>query len=104
MDASYGENRPMAECLEALIADRGMSIRELARRAGATPSHLSRIIRGVDRKRPSGALAESVARALDLPADHFAETRIATILEAVGDEAGLRDRAYRLCRERPRNG
>jgi len=96
MDSSDGENLPLGQCLEALLRARGMSMRALARRVEVAPSHLSRITRGADSKRPSGSLARRVATALDLPSDHFAEARIDTILECVGADAELRDDVYRL--------
>lgn len=96
MDLSTSENRPLAECLEALLRERGMSIRELARRTETSPSHLSRIMRGVEEKRPSGALASRVATALDLPPDHFAEARLAAILEILRADSERRDDVYRL--------
>jgi len=100
MDPADSENLPLAESLETLLAERAMSIRELARRAGTTSPHLSRIIRGVDQKRPSGALARRVAVALDLPPDHFAEARLATVLERLRADTGLRDEVYGLVRAR----
>jgi len=98
MEPTDSENRPLAECLEALLAERGMSIRELARRTGASPAHLSRVIRGVDRSRPSGALARRVAVALELPPDHFAEARLRAILESLRADAELRDEVYGVVR------
>lgn len=94
MESKYGENLPLAQALKPLLRERGMSIRELARRAETTPSHLSRVLRGVDAKRPSGQLARRVAAALDLPSDHFAEARIATILDRLSKDPGLRDEVY----------
>lgn len=100
MDPHSSENRPLAESLEALLGERRMSLRELARRAETSPSHLSRIMRGVDGKRASGALASRVATALDLPADHFAEARLAAILEGLRADPKLRDEVYELVRVR----
>lgn len=98
MDSKSSENLPLAECLESLLRERGFSIRELARRAETTPSHLSRIMRGANEKRPSGALARRVAIALDLPDDHFAEARLAAIFESLRADAELRDDVYRVVR------
>jgi hypothetical protein len=76
-----------------------MSIRELARRLQIAPSHLSRVIRHADAKRVSGSLARRVATALGLPPEHFAEARIATILDGVSSDAELRDAVYRQVRK-----
>lgn len=90
------ESRPLADCLEELLSERQMSIRELARRTGASPAHLSRAIRKVDRTHPSGDLARRVAVALGLPPDHFPEARLAMVIAALRDDAELRDEIYSI--------
>ena len=96
MEPSNDGDIPLSEGLEALLEERGMSIRELARRTGTTPSHLSRVLREVDGKRSSASLARRVAVALELPVDHFAEARIETILDRLRADPRLRGEVYRM--------
>ena len=78
-----------------LLAERNLTIRGLARQAGVTDSHLSRVLRGVAYKTPSSELARRVAVALDLPQDYFPEYREAFVIERIKADAQLRDQLYR---------
>jgi transcriptional regulator with XRE-family HTH domain len=71
-----------------------MTMRALAREAGVTSAHLSRVLRRADYKTPSGQLASRVAVALDLPPDYFAEYREALVIERVKEDARFRDDMY----------
>jgi hypothetical protein len=52
-------------------------------------------------KRPSGDLAQRIAKALGLPADYFPEARLARVIEQVSRDGNLRDQLYdRLKRRR----
>jgi transcriptional regulator with XRE-family HTH domain len=66
------------------------------------PSHLSRVLRGADRTRPSTDLIRRVAEALDLPAGYFPELREAAVIERVKSDPELRDQLYK--RLRPKEG
>jgi len=83
-----------------LLQERGWSIRELARRAEVTDAHLSRVLRRVNYKTPSGELARRVAVALELSNDYFPEYREAFVIEAVRRNARLREDLYRKLRKR----
>ena len=87
-------NRPFVEEVPLLLGDRELSVRALARRAGVTDSHLSRVLRRVSYKTPSGDLARRVAVALDLPADYFPEFREAAVIERIRSDPKLRDALY----------
>lgn len=92
---SHHTQKPFAEELPALLAERGMSIRALARAAGVNDAHLSRVLRGIGyRTRPSQDLARRVAEALDLPSDYFVEFREAAVVDEVQKNAALRERLY----------
>ena len=58
------------------------------------PSHLSRVLRGVDETRPSIELIRRVAEALDLPIGYFPELREAEVIGRVKTDPGLRDELY----------
>ena len=85
---------PLPEALPGLLRERGLSLRGLARRADADPSHLSRVIRRRSNKKPSPALAARLALALDLPSDYFAEFREAAVIDEVRGDGELRDKLY----------
>lgn len=82
------------DALPPLLASHGMTLRALARDAGLSHSHLSRVLAGKNGKVVSGNAAARIAMALGLPQDYFPEYRVAAILEAVSDDAALRDRLY----------
>lgn len=85
---------PFEQELPALLAARGLSLRAIAAAAGVSPSHLSRALRGADRKSASAKLIEAVAAALGLPSDHFPETREAYVVERIRNDPVLRDRLF----------
>jgi transcriptional regulator with XRE-family HTH domain len=87
--------RPFVEELPALLRERQLSLRSLARDAGVTDPHLSRLLRGVGyRTRPSADLARRIALALGLPADYFREYREAVVIEQVKRDPKLREELY----------
>ena len=93
---------PFAEELPRLLAERGLSQRKLAQLIDLNPSHLSRVLRGADRTRPSTDLMRRIARALDLPAGYFPELREADVIGRLKTDPALRDELYdRISGERP---
>jgi transcriptional regulator with XRE-family HTH domain len=93
--------RSFSEELPALLAERGLSQRKLAQLIDLNPSHLSRVLRGADRTRPSIDLIQRVADALGVPRAYFAEVREAAVIEKLRSDPELRDRLYdRLKNER----
>jgi transcriptional regulator with XRE-family HTH domain len=87
-------DRSFAEELPSLLAERGLSQRKLAQLVDLNPSHLSRVLRGADRTRPSIDLIRRIAHALDLPAGYFPELREAAVIEKLKTDPGLRDELY----------
>ena len=85
---------PFAEELPSLLTERGLSQRRLAQMVDLNPSHLSRVLRGVDETRPSIELIRRVAEALDLPIGYFPELREAEVIGRVKADPGLRDELY----------
>ena len=101
--ASAQTDRPFVAEVPKLLREKGWSIRELARRAGVTDAHLSRVLRGVNYKAPSGDLARRVAVALDLPEDYFPEFREAFVFDRIKTDPKLRNQLYaRLRKHRKR--
>jgi transcriptional regulator with XRE-family HTH domain len=91
-------NRPFVEELPELLRERGLSLRKLAQRADLNPSHLSRVLRRVDYKTPSGELVRRIAVALDLPYDYFPEYRASVVFEKISADGALRDELYERLR------
>ncbi|HWQ22731.1 MAG TPA: helix-turn-helix transcriptional regulator [Gaiellaceae bacterium] len=87
--------RPFSEEVPRLLAECGLSQRQLAAMAEVHQSHLSRLLRGSKHKTPSRDLAARVARAFGLPEEYFAEYREAVVLEHIRSDAALRDRLFR---------
>ena len=87
-------DRPFAEELPSLLAERALSQRRLAQMVDLNPSHLSRVLRGADGTRPSTDLVNRVAEALDLPVGYFPESREAEVIERVNTDPELRDDVY----------
>jgi transcriptional regulator with XRE-family HTH domain len=77
-----------------LLAERGLTLRAVARMVGVTAPHLSRAVRGADGKTPGPDLVARISVALGLPKDYFPEVREAEVLRAVRHDPQLRDRIY----------
>jgi transcriptional regulator with XRE-family HTH domain len=85
---------PLVNQLPTLMKERGLSTNRLAGMVGVSQSHLSRALRGADRKTIAGELAARIAVALELPEDWFPETREARLFGRLQRDAALRDRLY----------
>jgi transcriptional regulator with XRE-family HTH domain len=88
-------NKPLTDVLPDLIAQRGGSLRTWARRLGISPSHLSRLLRGLEDKHASPELLARICQAFDLPPDFLPEFREAAVVDAIKKDAALRDRIFR---------
>jgi transcriptional regulator with XRE-family HTH domain len=85
--------QPFAEELPRLLRERRTTLRALAREIGGVDhSYLSRMINGKTRVNPLHA--QRIARHLGLPADYFPEVREAAIIDAVRENAQLRELIY----------
>ena len=86
---------PVAQSLAELLAARpDLSVRALAKMVGVSPSHLSRVIRCADGKRPSLDLLQRLARALGVPTDYFIEIRTAAVIAVLKTDSDLTDNLY----------
>lgn len=83
-----------------LMRSRRMSVRALARSAGASPSHVSRTLRGAQGKQPSIALIERFAEALEVAPDFFVEVRCSRVRAQLDSDPALVDELYDR-RQRP---
>lgn len=88
-------NDAFPEVFAKLAAERGLSQREIARRANVSQSHLSRLVRRADyRVHPSLTLLRRVALALGIEPEHFREYREQIVLTRVREDAIFRDDLY----------
>jgi transcriptional regulator with XRE-family HTH domain len=85
---------PFADELPRLLAERGISVREVARRVDVDDAHLNRVLRGTHSKRITPQLASRIALSLGLNEDYFGETREGAVIEAIRRDPDLRDRIY----------
>jgi len=93
--------RSFVEEVPALLEARHLSLRALARQAGVTDAHLSRVLRQVNYKTPSAELTKRVAVALELPEDYFPEYRESLVIERIRRDPHLRERLYSRLRGQP---
>ncbi|MGH2853115.1 MAG: helix-turn-helix domain-containing protein [Solirubrobacteraceae bacterium] len=94
MPDDYSDER-LSQILPKLMAERGLGVRELARRAEVSHAHLSRVIREDRGKHASMELIERLAGALDLSPDFFREYREAVVGAELRSHAALLNRVYR---------
>jgi transcriptional regulator with XRE-family HTH domain len=90
---------PLREALPALLEERALSLRALAREVEVSQSHLSRILLDGSGRVVSGELAGRIAVALSLPEDYFPEFRAAVVHDAIDRDPILRESIYRRLRE-----
>jgi transcriptional regulator with XRE-family HTH domain len=87
-------NRRLAQELPDLLAERGWSLRQLARESSVDVGHLSRLTGLNPRKQPTARVIESIAESLGIPADHFPDYREVIVLEALRRDPAFIDRLY----------
>ena len=75
----------------AIMQTRQVGVRCLARAAGVSAGHMSRVLREADGKRPSPDLIERVTEILDLPEGYFVEQRCVRIVGLLEADPGLVD-------------
>ncbi len=88
-------NEPFSDALLALLTERGLSQRALARAVGVEQSHLSRLLRHADYYvRPSTDLMSRIADALHIPSDFFREYREDVVIGHLGSDANYLNKTY----------
>jgi transcriptional regulator with XRE-family HTH domain len=79
--------------LPRLLAERGLTLRALARQLGSVDhAYLSRMISG--KTQVNVHHAEAISKRLGLPPDYFPEVREALLVDAIKRNSKLRDRLY----------
>jgi transcriptional regulator with XRE-family HTH domain len=94
MPGSRVSNKPFGEALRELMAERGLTYRELAQRTraldgkGMTHAHINMLANGHDR--PSRRAMELIAEVCGVEPDHFAEYRLVSAMRELDpDEVGF---------------
>jgi transcriptional regulator with XRE-family HTH domain len=80
--------------IEALMAESGVTYRELATRTGLSAGYLNHLVHG-NRPVPSTEVVRVLADALGVEADHFREFRLRSITERLEAMPELIDRLYK---------
>jgi transcriptional regulator with XRE-family HTH domain len=92
----YSEE-PFGPTVEALMAEAGVTYRELAARTGLSAGYLNHLVHG-NRPVPSDDVVKTLAHALGVEAEHFREHRIRVITERLESMPELVDRLYKRFR------
>jgi transcriptional regulator with XRE-family HTH domain len=80
--------------IEALMAEAGVTYRELAARTGLSAGYLNHLVHG-NRPVPSNEVVQTLAESLGVEAEHFREYRIRVITERLEQMPELVDRLFR---------
>ena len=89
----YSEE-PFGATIEALMAESGVTYRELANRTELSAGYLNHLVHG-NRPVPSNDVVRVLAEALGVEADHFREFRLRSITERLEAMPELIDRLYK---------
>jgi transcriptional regulator with XRE-family HTH domain len=85
---------PFGPTIETLMADSGVTYRELASRTGLSAGYLNHLVHG-NRPVPSNEVVATLAEALGVEPDHFRELRLRSITERLEAMPELIDRLYK---------
>jgi transcriptional regulator with XRE-family HTH domain len=88
---------PFGPTIEALMAEAGVTYRELAARTGLSAGYLNHLVHG-NRPVPSEDVVRTLADALGVEVEHFREHRIRVITQRLESMPELVDRLYKRFR------
>jgi transcriptional regulator with XRE-family HTH domain len=80
--------------IEVLMAESGVTYRELAARTGLSAGYLNHLVHG-NRPVPSNDVVRTLAEALGVEPEHFREFRLRAITERLEAMPDLIDRLYK---------
>jgi transcriptional regulator with XRE-family HTH domain len=80
--------------IETLMAEAGITYRELAARTGLSAGYLNHLVHG-NRPVPSNEVVETLAKALSVQAEHYREVRLRSITDRLEAMPELIDRLYK---------
>ena len=85
---------PFGPTIEALMSESGVTYRELAARTKLSAGYLNHLVHG-NRPVPSDDVIRTLAKALNVEAEHFREYRLRVITERLEAMPDLIDRLYK---------
>jgi transcriptional regulator with XRE-family HTH domain len=85
---------PFGATIETLMAESGVTYRELAARTGLSAGYLNHLVHG-NRPVPSNDVVRTLAEALGVEPEHFREYRLRVITERLEAMPELIDRLYK---------
>ena len=85
---------PFGETMESLMAESGVTYRELAARTSLSAGYLNHLVHG-NRPVPSNDVVQTLAGALGVEPEHFREYRLRVITDRLEAMPELIDRLYR---------
>ena len=87
-------DRPFGETMQALLAETGLTYRQLAARTELSAGYLNHIVHG-NRPVPANEVIATLAAALGVEPEHFLEYRVRVITEKLEALPDLVDRLYK---------
>jgi transcriptional regulator with XRE-family HTH domain len=90
-------NESFGPTIQALMAERGVTYRQLAERSGLSAGYLNHLVHG-NRPVPSDEVITQLAKALRVEPEHFREYRLRVITERLEAMPSLVDRLYKRLR------
>ncbi|MEA2468846.1 MAG: Cro/C1-type DNA-binding domain [Thermoleophilaceae bacterium] len=88
------EGLEFGAALARLMAERGLSYRQLASRTGLSGGYLNHLVHG-NRPVPANDVIGNVARALDVAPETFRDYRMRVVWEALRSRPEMVERLYR---------
>ena len=87
-------SEPFGAAVERLMNETGITYRALAAKTGLSAGYLNHLVHG-NRPVPSNDVVETLAKALDVEAEHFREYRVRVITEKLEPMPELVDRLFK---------
>jgi transcriptional regulator with XRE-family HTH domain len=87
-------DRPFGETMQALLAETGLTYRQLAAKTELSAGYLNHIVHG-NRPVPANDVVETLAEALGVEPEHFLEYRVRIITEKLEGLPDMVDRLYK---------
>jgi transcriptional regulator with XRE-family HTH domain len=87
-------DQPFGETMQALLAETGLTYRQLATRTNLSAGYLNHIVHG-NRPVPANDVIAKLAGALGVEPEHFLEYRVRIITEKLEQLPDLVDRLYK---------
>jgi transcriptional regulator with XRE-family HTH domain len=87
-------DRPFGETMQQLLAETGLTYRQLAARTELSAGYLNHIVHG-NRPVPVNEVIATLAKALSVEPEHFLEYRVRVITEKLEALPDLVDRLYK---------